>query len=124
MAQTTSFPNNVQVPVDEEPLTTRNVVLYSNQKTSPPQIVEVGEQRPEAEAKPPQKARRPLSSKKQILLDSAMAICSIYFLVFAILVYTHRGQPATLAFNASLLEASRYASTLAPSLACDLTCLS
>ena len=42
--------------------------------------------------------------------DLIIAIASLYFVIFAILVKRHEGQPADSSFNTSLLEAARYVS--------------
>ena len=60
----------------------------------------------------PRKARRALSLSAigQSVLDITIAIASLYFIVFAVLVYMHKGQPVDLSFNKSLLQAANYAS--------------
>ncbi|KAF9530407.1 hypothetical protein CPB83DRAFT_850871 [Crepidotus variabilis] len=47
-------------------------------------------------------------------VDFVIAISSLYFIVFAGLVYTHKGQPADLPFNNSLLQAAKYGPTVFP----------
>lgn len=58
------------------------------------------------------KIRRVLSlgTISEALVGLTITIASLYFVVFAILVYIHRGEPFDTSYSKALLQAAQYAS--------------
>ncbi len=52
------------------------------------------------------------SAVGESLIDLLVAICCVYFIVFAALVYSRRDEPVTRSGNQALLDAAKYVSDI------------